>query len=67
MSDVKLRVTYKGGEPQDVNFGRGPMGETVSLAHMRDGTAIIAFDNAGSTDFEKALLELPFVEEIHNE
>lgn len=65
MNDTKLRVSYEGGEPQDVKFGRGLMGETVSLAHLDDGTAIIAFDNAGSTDFETALLELPFVEEIH--
>jgi len=66
MTAVQLRVQYKGGEPQSVKFGRGLMGETVSLAHMKERTAVIAFDNAGSTDFEKALLELPFVEDIHD-
>jgi hypothetical protein len=66
MNETQLRVTYKAGEPQKVKFGCGLMGETVSLAHVKDKTAIIAFDKTGSTDFEKALLELPFIEEIHD-
>ena len=29
-----------------------------------EGVAIVMFDNAGGTDFERALRELPFVDEV---
>ena len=64
MSDVKLRVEYKNAEPQTIKYGRGLMGETTSLAHMRGSTAVVAFDNAGSLDFEKELAKLPFVQAV---
>lgn len=67
MANVELRVKYVGGEPVEIRFGRGMMGETVSLASVKDdgeGVAVVVFDNAGSTDFVRAVKQLPFVDDV---
>lgn len=67
MSDTELRVTYRNGDPIKIKFGSGYFGDPCSLAQMKsdeDSTAIVMFDNAGSTDFVKELKRLPFVETV---
>ncbi|MBX0325788.1 hypothetical protein EGH21_22480 [Halomicroarcula sp. F13] len=63
----ELRVKFKNGEPVDIKAGRGYFGDPVAKASMRsmdDGKALVMFDKLGSRDFEKMLLELPFVDEV---
>lgn len=64
MSNTELRVRYRDGEPVKVGFGCGYFGSPVSSASIDGDKAIVIFDNAGSTDFVKELLRLPFVESV---
>lgn len=62
---TKLRVDYIDGEPRSVKCGVGYFGEAVSKAAVdSDGTAVVMFDNCGSTDFVRELKELPFIDEV---
>ena len=65
MSDTELKVTYRNGEPHEITFGRGMMGGHTSLAYVRgESTAAVSFDNSGTTDFERELLKLPFIDDV---
>jgi len=61
---TKLEVTYYDGEPQKITFGPGLMGEHTSLAYMDGSTAVVQFNNAGSTNFVKEVKKLPFVQAV---
>lgn len=64
MSGTELRVRYRDAEPQKVGFGCGYFGSPTSSASIDGDTAIVMYDNAGGTDFEKELLRLPFIENV---
>lgn len=59
-----LHVTFRDGDPHQIRFGCGYFGEPISEAYMDGSTAVVAYDNAGSTDFERELKRLPFVQAV---